>query len=230
MLDNAQVCVKALEAQPTPSVPTVEGLDPNAYARTLAIPTAAPLKVSAADAHAAAPTLSASGKPVELAESADPELVKLFIEEAREELEKIQRGFPTWDQNPLEQAALVTVRRSFHTLKGSGRMVGARELAEFAWAIENLLNRLLDNTLTRSPAILETLRVAVVVLAGLIEQLAGGPPPKADTTAIVARAHALAAGRGAPAAPRPPTEPEDEPSESPTAVFVNPPPIQRRPG
>ena len=37
--------------------------------------------------------------------------------------------------------ALVTVRRSFHTLKGSGRMVGARDLGEFAWSIENLLNR-----------------------------------------------------------------------------------------
>ncbi len=231
MLDNAQVCVKALEAQPTPSVPTVEPLEPNAYARTVAIPTAAPLKVAAADARAAAPTLSASatGRLARLAENADPELVKLFIEEAREELEKIQRGYPTWDQNPLEHSALVTVRRSFHTLKGSGRMVGARELAEFAWAIENLLNRLLDNTLTRSPAILETLRAAVAVLPQLIEQLAGGPPPKADTGAIVARAHALAAGRGSPAAP--PVEPDAEvATESPTAVFVEPPPIQRRPG
>src|SRR5689334_8723186 len=179
MLDNAQVCVKALEAQPTPSVPTVEGLDPNAYTRTLAIPTAAPLRPAAGDARAAAPTLSpsATGRLAEVTESADPELVKLFIEEAREELEKIQRGFPTWDQNPLEHAALVTVRRSFHTLKGSGRMVGARELAEFAWAIENLLNRLLDNTLTRSPPILETLRAAVAGLPELVEQLAGGPPP-----------------------------------------------------
>ena len=234
MLDNAQVCVKALEQQPTPSVPTVEPLDSNAYTRTVAIPTASPLR-AAADARAAAPTLSASasatGKLAQLAENADPELVKLFIEEAREELEKIQRGFPTWDQNPLEHNALVTVRRSFHTLKGSGRMVGARELAEFAWAIENLLNRLLDNTLTRSPAILETLRAAVAVLPELVEQLAGGPPPQADTGAIVARAHALAAGRGAPAAPRAPAEPEDEvPTESPTAVFVEPPPIQRRPG
>ena len=224
MLDNAQVCVKALEAQPTPSVPTVEPLDANAYTRTVAIPTASPLR-AAADARAAAPTLSAStssaGKLAQLAENADPELVKLFIEEAREELEKIQRGFPSWDQNPLEHNALVTVRRSFHTLKGSGRMVGARELAEFAWAIENLLNRLLDNTLTRSPAILETLRAAVAVLPELVEQLAGGPPPRADTGAIVARAHALAAGRGTPAAPRAPAEAEDEvTTESPTAVFV----------
>ncbi len=69
-----------------------------------------------------------------LAENADPELVKLFIEEAREELAKIERAFPVWDQNPLEREALVTVRRSFHTLKGSGRMVGARELGEFAWS------------------------------------------------------------------------------------------------
>src|SRR5215472_9846458 len=220
MLDNAQVCVKALEAQPTPSVPTVEGLDPNAYTRTLAIPTAAPLRAAAADARAAAPTLSATGRLARVSESADPELLNLFIEEAREELEKIQRGFPTWEQNPLEHAALVTVRRSFHTLKGSGRMVGARELAEFAWAIENLLNRLLDNTLTRSPAILETLRAAVAVLPGLVEHLAGGPPPTADTGAIVARAHALAAGRGAPAAP--PAPAEDAVNES-TAVFVNPP-------
>jgi len=230
MLDNAQVCVKALEAQPTPSVPTVEGVDPNAYARTVAIPTAAPLKVAGADARAAAPTLSpsATGRLAKVAESADPELVKLFIEEAREEFDKIQRGFPTWDQNPLEHGALVTVRRSFHTLKGSGRMVGARELAEFAWAIENLLNRLLDNTLTRSPAILETLRAAVAVLPELVEQLAGGPPPRADTGAIVARAHALAAGRGAPPAPPAPTE--DEVAAGSTAVFVNPPPVQQRPG
>jgi chemosensory pili system protein ChpA (sensor histidine kinase/response regulator) len=232
MLDNAQVCVQALAQQPTPSVPTVEALDPNSYTRTLAIPTAAPLRMPiAADAvGATAPTLSASatGRLAALAESADPELVKLFIEEAREELEKIQRGFPAWDQNPLEHNALITVRRSFHTLKGSGRMVGARELGEFAWAIENLLNRVLDNTLTRSPPILETLRTAVAALPELIEQLDGGPPPKADTATIVARAHALAAGRSAvPAAPV--REPEEEATESPTAVFTEPPPVQRRP-
>ena len=236
MLDNAQVCVRALEEQPTPSVPTVEPLDPNAYTRTVAIPTAAPLRVAAGDragVGAAAPTLSpsATGKLAVLAESADPELVKLFIEEAREELEKIQRGFPAWDQNPLEHNALVTVRRSFHTLKGSGRMVGARELGEFAWAIENLLNRVLDNTLTRSPPILETLRAAVAALPEIVEQLDGGPPPGSDVAGIVARAHALAAGRGGEAATAPAAaEPEEEvPTESPTAVFIEPPPVQRRP-
>ncbi|MGO9801972.1 MAG: Hpt domain-containing protein [Steroidobacteraceae bacterium] len=233
MLDNAQVCVQALAEQPAPSVPTVEPLEPSAYARTVAIPTAAPLRMPpvAAGVGDTAPTLSpsATSRIAALAESADPELVKLFSEEAREELEKIQRGFPAWEQNPLERDALVTVRRSFHTLKGSGRMVGARELGEFAWAIENLLNRVLDNTLTRSPAMLETLRAAVAALPELVEQLDGGPEPNADTAAICARAHALAAGRGA-AAPAPPPVEEEEPTESPTAVFVEiPPPIPSPP-
>src|SRR5208282_5958119 len=65
----------------------------------------------------------------------DPELVALFIEEAREEIAKINELFPRWDENPLDQDALIRVRRSFHTLKGSGRMVGARQIGEFGWAI-----------------------------------------------------------------------------------------------
>jgi len=150
----------------------------------------------------APPTLAARHAPVALPEHVDPELLKLFVEEAREELEKITRHFPAWDQNPLDQSALGTVRRSFHTLKGSGRMVGARDIAELAWAIENLLNRLLDNTLSRTPAIVAVVREAVAALPQLIDQLdAGavadaGPPGSGavDFAPIVSRAHSLAAG------------------------------------
>jgi len=199
MLDNAQVCVQALEQQPTPAVPVVPPLEPGAYAKTVqitSVPTAAQ-RADMANLNAAAPTLAAQPVPraAALAEHADPELVKLFIEEANEELAKIQQGFPVWDENPLERDTLITVRRSFHTLKGSGRMVGARDLGEFAWSIENLLNRMLDNTLTRSPAILETLRSAVAALPALVRQLEGGTPASADILGISSRAHALAAGK-----------------------------------
>ncbi|HEY0767946.1 MAG TPA: Hpt domain-containing protein, partial [Steroidobacteraceae bacterium] len=202
MLDNAQACVQALEQQPTPPVPTVAPLEPAAYARTVQIPSIAPLPAPQPDVaavDATAPTLapSSTAKVAALVEHADPELMKLFIEEAHEELTRIQHCFAAWDHNPLERDSLVTVRRSFHTLKGSGRMVGARELAEFAWSIENLLNRVLDNTLTRSPDILESLRVAVSALPEPIRQLQTGEPVRADLNAISSRAHALAAGRQA---------------------------------
>ncbi len=206
MLDNAQACVQALEQQATPAVPTVPPLEPGAYAKTVQISTTAmhavPVRPDAAAVDAAAPTLAASPAPKvpALAEHADPELVKLFIEEAHEELAKIRHNFPVWDENPLERDALVTVRRSLHTLKGSGRMVGARELGEFAWSIENLVNRVLDNTLTRSPAIIETLRAAVAALPELITQLESGTPVRADMAGISSRAHALAAGRATPPA------------------------------
>src|ERR1700730_18282606 len=203
MLDNAQACLAALAQQPTPSVPTVAPLEAGAYARTVQIPSLAPPTATHPDLaamDAAAPTLApSSSAQVAAAAPADPELLKLFIEEAHEELTRIQHCFAAWDHNPLERDALVTERRSFHTLKGSGRMVGARELSEFAWAIENLLNRVLDNTLSRSPPILETLRAAVSALPELITQLQTGAPVRTDVDTIASHAHALAAGRQAPA-------------------------------
>ena len=206
MLDNAQACVQALEHTATPAVPTVPPLDPSTFAKTVQISTVGGTIVDVGDPSAAThvganvdgpPVLSPSRTSVvrALQESADPELVKLFIEEAHEELVKIQRHFPAWDQNPMDRESLVTVRRSFHTLKGSGRMVGARELGEFAWSIENLLNRVLDNTLTRTPAIVNVLREAVAALPELIEQLESGKTPRVDMTEIASRAHALAAGK-----------------------------------
>src|SRR6266480_4528939 len=213
MLDNAQACVQALEQQPTPSVPTVAPFEAGAYAPTVQIPSLGAAQTPRPDlaaVGAAAPTLSPSSaaRHAVPAEPADPELLKLFIEEAQEELTRIQHCFPAWDHNPLERDSLVTVRRSFHTLKGGGRMVGARELSEFAWAIENLLNRLLDHTLSRTPPILEALRAAVGALPELITQLQTREPLRTDVSAIAARAHALAAGR--PAAARSPEQAEEE--------------------
>ncbi len=221
MLDNASACVQALEAQPQPAVPTVPPLEPGSYAKTVqitSVPTAAQ-RADLANLDAAAPTLAASPAPQApaLAEHADPELVKLFIEEATEEFAKIRHNFPVWDENPLERDALITVRRSFHTLKGSGRMVGARELGEFAWSIENLVNRVLDNTLTRSPAILETLRAAVAALPELVAQLEHGSAVQADVLGIASRAHALAAGKPSARARAPGDE---DTAETPVALAV----------
>jgi chemosensory pili system protein ChpA (sensor histidine kinase/response regulator) len=200
MLDNAHTCLQMLANEQAPSVPTVAPLDPSAFARTLQIPSVAPMQGDegeTTDVGIAAPTLAAKPAAAPQLATADPELLALFIEEAREELAKVQKHFPGWEQNPLEQDGLITIRRSFHTLKGSGRMVGARDLSEFAWAIENLLNRLLDNTVTRSPQILAVLRDAVAVLPSLIDQLETHRVPTGDVPGIVSRAHSLASTKPA---------------------------------
>jgi chemosensory pili system protein ChpA (sensor histidine kinase/response regulator) len=90
---------------------------------------------------------------------------------------------------------LSSLRRSFHTLKGSGRMVGARSMAEFAWSIENLLNRIIDKTLSRTPGMMGLLRSSVAALPHLVEQLETGRQGSAPTEALMSRAFAFADGR-----------------------------------
>jgi len=202
MLDNARICLDALAHVPERVLPTVPPLKPGTYARTLLITPPSPtgdttdmrrleLTVSEPPVLEAAADIDA----VLTLTSPDPELIRLFVDEATEEVAKIRQQFPIWDHNPLEAEPLSTVRRSFHTLKGSGRMVNARPLSEFAWAIENLLNRILDGTQQRSLPVLETLRQAVNVLPSLVADLEAGHGGRTDVARLAARAHALASGR-----------------------------------
>jgi chemosensory pili system protein ChpA (sensor histidine kinase/response regulator) len=215
MLDNARSCLDLLARAPERAVPTVPPLNPGSYSRTLRIQPLPQAGAPAAGAQAEAttdvhkhgramstpPVLAAAPDPQAQQSAPDPELIRLFIEEANEEVARIAEQFPLWDHNPLEGDALLVLRRSFHTLKGSGRMVQARHISEFAWAVENLLNRLLDGTLQRSPPVLETLRMAVNVLPQLVAELESGASGRTDVTPLAARAHALASGRELPPGP-----------------------------
>lgn len=84
------------------------------------------------------------------ANDADPDIKEIFIEEANEVLEEIVPLYEHWQLTPDNLSQLTDIRRGFHTLKGSGRMVGANYSAELAWSIENMLNRILDNTIVAS--------------------------------------------------------------------------------
>src|SRR6478736_934656 len=215
MLDNAEAALEAVDRQPLPAVPTVAPIgDVRIPTGTLVLDRNLP----PVREPAVAPVLSAAPmRAGPRAEPADPELIALFLEEAREEQVRIARFLPEWDQDPSREDVLVSARRAFHTLKGSGRVVGATELAEFAWSIENLLNRLLDKTMTRSQPILGVLREAVAVLPQLIRHLDEGIAPQADVAALCARANALAAGKVAGAPPAESTRIEMLP-EPPAAV------------
>ena len=83
----------------------------------------------------------------------DDEIIEIFIEEAQEVLQSMDDYFPAYQDAPDDQRALADLRRAFHTLKGSGRLVGATTVGELAWSIEkNMLNRVIDNTITHSDA------------------------------------------------------------------------------
>ncbi|WP_291334734.1 Hpt domain-containing protein [Acinetobacter sp. UBA801] len=78
----------------------------------------------------------------------DAEILEIFIEEIEEIFEELNPLFTNWFANPTDQETLVTIRRHFHTLKGSGRMVGAKSASELAWTVEDTLNRVLSGAVT----------------------------------------------------------------------------------
>jgi chemosensory pili system protein ChpA (sensor histidine kinase/response regulator) len=193
MLDNAEMCIKTLEDEAPSRVPNVS-ISSNDAAKTVKLdPVATVAMEGGTPAYVATNPLIALAEP----EPVDPQFVELFIEEAKEEIASIQNSFPQWDQNPMDLESLALMRRSFHTLKGSGRMVGARSIAEFGWSIENLLNRIIDKTLSRTPGMMALLRSAVAVLPALVEQLETGRSGPAPIEALMARAFAYADGREA---------------------------------
>src|SRR5262249_29042132 len=68
----------------------------------------------------------------------DDDILEIFIEEVSEVLDKIDQWLPQWSAEFGNEEALAEVRRAFHTLKGSGRIVGANVIGELAWSVENM--------------------------------------------------------------------------------------------
>jgi chemosensory pili system protein ChpA (sensor histidine kinase/response regulator) len=206
MLENAERSLEALDVElPVATVPDATG----SYSQTLRIsPEDLPHRVAQPEVEKtrvlAAPVMDVG------AERPDIELLETFIEEAREEIAAINRHLPAWANNLDDREALITVRRSFHTLKGSGRMVGAQLIGEYAWHIESLLNKVISGTVAAGPELAAFLSTAAGVLPELLEQLETGSPLDADLEALVAQAGQFAAGE----IPQPyaaDAAPEDEP-------------------
>lgn len=128
-------------------------------------------------------------------EPVDDELREVFLEETDEVLEVLHEYLPRWTANPQDRDALTELRRAFHTLKGSGRMVRALILGELAWAVENLLNRVLEQSVEPGAVVPQLLTDTVLLLPELINEFAtNSQRQRSDVDQLAARAHALAKG------------------------------------
>ncbi|HET7664118.1 MAG TPA: cell envelope integrity protein TolA [Rhodanobacteraceae bacterium] len=124
----------------------------------------------------------------------DLEIREVFLEEVQEEIDAIQAQMGSWFEQPNDADRLTPIRRAFHTLKGSGRLVGAEVLGEFSWKIENMLNRVLDGTIEPHEGVQALVGHAVAALPGLLMALKNEGTPDAPLMAIIDVADRLAAG------------------------------------
>ena len=125
----------------------------------------------------------------------DDEIIEIFIDEVDEVLETINQQLPVWKQDNNDQESKADVRRSYHTLKGSGRTVGANVIGELAWAVEDMLNDIIEDVVKAEPKHFLYLEKVTAIIPSLID--AFGRNVQADTelsSSYEAAARAIKAG------------------------------------
>lgn len=146
-------------------------------------------------------------------EPVDEELLEVFIEEVGEVLETIGEYLPQWQADTENKDALIEVRRAFHTLKGSGRMVRALIIGELGWSIENLLNRVLDRSIEPNAPVQQVVLDVVALMPALVDEFAAkAQRQRDDVDLLAATAHALAKGLTPPKSDAPATQQVAEPA------------------
>ncbi|MBU3695712.1 Hpt domain-containing protein [Dechloromonas sp.] len=171
-------------------------------------------------AQAEAPSPSAA--TLQLAEAShdeiDAELLGIFLEEANEVLATMADQKAALAANPHDSEALTVIRRSTHTLKGSGRMVGLTELGEAAWELEQTLNLWLRQEQPVTAVLQQMIDDEHALFVDWVAHLEGRQAQAPDSTPVVNRARRL---RG--------LQVEATPAATPEVVIVTEPVISFEP-
>jgi chemosensory pili system protein ChpA (sensor histidine kinase/response regulator) len=188
----------AAPQEPAPEIPPAAGAQAAAAATAVAVEETRPgaavepepvaMKIEAV-AEASAP--AAASPPATSTAEVNAELLGVFLEEAEEVLSNINAALAACRRQAGDHGALTVIRRGFHTLKGSGRMVGLASLGEIAWEIEQVMNHWLEQQLSATPALVELIAAASASFSSWVNQLKTHQELKLDAGHLVLLAQQL---------------------------------------
>ena len=121
----------------------------------------------------------------------DDEMLAVFLEEAQEVMAAATEALDALGSGPDDLEQITVVRRSFHTLKGSSRMVGLHDFGEAAWACEQLYNMWLADQRPASEELRTLTGDALEYLAAWIGEIASGGPVAHASAPVRAAADAM---------------------------------------
>jgi two-component system, chemotaxis family, sensor kinase CheA len=117
----------------------------------------------------------------------DSGIVKDFLVESYENLDRLDRELVGLEKNPEDRDALSSVFRTIHTIKGTCGFLGFTKLEAVAHVGENLLTRLRDRQLTLSPEITTALLSMVDAVRQMLSQIeAAGQEGERDDSVLIA--------------------------------------------
>ena len=134
-------------------------------------------ELAASTALATSISAAAVAQPLQPAADQDFEeddLQDIFLEEAREVAANGQLALRDLASNPSDVGQLTVLRRVFHTLKGSSRMVGLNAFGDAAWSMEQLFNTWLADQKPASESLLVLSTNALAEFSVWIDDIASG--------------------------------------------------------
>ncbi|MFM8899437.1 MAG: Hpt domain-containing protein [Burkholderiales bacterium] len=143
------------------------------------------------------PILTSASKPAQAPQLAqasgdeDTEMRDIFLEEASEVLENARAALASLRDEPGQLEELTVLRRAFHTLKGSSRMVGLREFGEAAWTCEQIYNTRLAEASADDNALMDFTQWAIDHLGDWVLAIASGQDAGLSANAVAQAAQAL---------------------------------------
>jgi len=142
----------------------------------------------------------------------EAELLEIFIGEAQEVLGFVGATLAKPRDNGCAPEDMTMLRRSFHTLKGSGRMVGLNQFANGAAAIERVMNVWLAEERPATGDLFALLDFALAGMDAWVAELAAAGRSSRNADALVAAADRVRDGA--------PFETDDLPGEGAVAELI----------
>src|SRR5215471_763169 len=100
------------------------------------------------------------------------EIVKEFLVESNEGLDRFDRDLLALEKDRSSRALLDSVFRAIHTIKGTGGVLGYEKLVAISHAGESVLSRMRDGSLLLSPEIATALLTMADALRRIVEEIA----------------------------------------------------------
>lgn len=101
----------------------------------------------------------------------EEDLIEIFLEEAKDILVNLKQNLKNLKSDFYDFEQLKQIHRYFHTLKGSGRMIGLRHFGDVMFAVEDLLKRWNRTAKPANAELFKLLTEATAMVEKDVEQL-----------------------------------------------------------
>jgi two-component system chemotaxis sensor kinase CheA len=116
-----------------------------------------------------------------------PEELKVFMEEADEHIQVLDRDLIKLENDGRNPEILQRIFRAAHTLKGSSGMLGHKRMADVTHAMESLLDRLRNGKLEVCSEVIDSLLFGLDAIKVLKDEVTAGEECGLDVCTVVAQ-------------------------------------------